>query len=108
MATIKSAVAFANNEVAFLAWELDVWTLEGCLGFHIVREILDDHGHVIETRPLAAYVAFEGQSNPDWLAQNTSVWPVQKFTWRDLTLRRRRDAASLRPDKQIVRYCIRA
>jgi phosphatidylserine/phosphatidylglycerophosphate/cardiolipin synthase-like enzyme len=108
MATIKRAVAFSNNEVAFLAWELDVWTLDGCLGFHIVRETLDEHGQVTEARPLASYVAFEGQRNPDWLAQNTTVWPVQKFTWRDLTLRRRRDRASLRPENQIVRYCIRA
>ena len=46
--------------------------------------------HTTDERPLASYVAFEGQDNPDWQPQNTSVWPVQKFTWRDLTLRRRR------------------
>ena len=108
MATIKSAVAFCNNEIAYLAWELDVAHLPDCLGFHIVRETVDAHDVVLESRPLAAYVAFKGQSNPDWLAQNTSVWPVQKFNWRDLTLRRRRDGSGMRPEHQRVRYVIRA
>jgi phosphatidylserine/phosphatidylglycerophosphate/cardiolipin synthase-like enzyme len=108
MAEIAQAFAFANNEVAFLAWGLDVRTLPGCLGFHVVREYLDDADNVVSERPLASYVAFKGQSNPEWLAQNTSVWPVQKFTWRDLTLRRRRDRAELRPENERVRYRIRA
>jgi len=107
MVQISRAFAFANNEVAFLAWDLSERTLDGCLGFHIVREYLDGE-RVVEARPLVSYVAFEGQSNPNWLAQNTSVWPVQKFNWRDLTLRRRRDRAELRPDNQTVRYRIRA
>jgi phosphatidylserine/phosphatidylglycerophosphate/cardiolipin synthase-like enzyme len=107
-ATITHAFAFANNEIAFLAWQLDVDPLPECLGFHIVREHLDENDKVIESRPLASYVAFKGQHNPKWLAQNTTVWPVQKFTWRDLTLRRRRDAASLRPENERVRYRIRA
>lgn len=107
MAKITRASAFANNEVGFLAWELDERPIADCLGFHIVREILDGD-QIVESKPLASYVAFKGQSNPDWLAQNTTVWPVQKFTWRDLTLRRRRDRAALRPESQIVRYGIRA
>ena len=107
MAKITKAVAIANNEVAFLAWTLDVIPLPGCLGFHIVREHLDDHDRVLEERPLASYVSFKGQSNPGMAPQNTTVWPVQKFTWRDLTLRRRRNAASQRPPNQRVRYRIR-
>ena len=54
-------------------------------------------GEGLRQEPRAGYVAFKGQSNPAWMAQNTSVWPVQKVTWRDLTLRRRRDEASVRP-----------
>jgi len=108
MATVKNAFAFCNNEVAFLAWDLDTRTLADCLGFNIVRETLDDDDRVVEAKPLASYVAFEGQSNPDWLNQNTTVWPVQKFNWRDLTLRRRRDGSGLRPEYQRVRYVIRA
>ncbi len=108
MAKIVRATAFANNEVAFIAWEIDQPSIPGCLGFHIVREYLDAEGNTTSERPLASYVAFEGQANPDWRPQNTSVWPVQKFTWRDLTLRRRRDAATLRPADERVRYRIRA
>jgi phosphatidylserine/phosphatidylglycerophosphate/cardiolipin synthase-like enzyme len=107
MAQIIKASAIVNNEVAFLAWRTDPDPLPGCLGFHIVREILDGSDQVVESRPLAAYVSFEGQSNRDWQSQNTSTWPVQKFNWRDLTLRRRRDQAQLRPENERLRYHIR-
>lgn len=108
MAEITRATALANNEVAYLAWATDPERIPGCLGFHIVREYLDAAGKVTDERPLASYVAFKGQRNPDWQAQNTTVWPVQKFTWRDLTLRKRRDRAERRPDNERVRYRIRA
>ncbi|RDJ00772.1 hypothetical protein B5K05_33415 [Rhizobium phaseoli] len=108
MAQISKAVAIANNEVAFLAWDIDATAIPSCLGFHIVREYLDVNDQVTEERPLASYVAFKGQRNPDWLAQNTTVWPVQKFNWRDLTLRKKRNEAKRRPDNERVRYRIRA
>src|SRR3954469_19680248 len=108
MVSITRATAFCNNEVAYLAWVTDPPTIPDCLGFHIVREHLADDGVTLrQERPLASYVAFKGQRNPDWLAQNTSVWPVQKFTWRDLTLRKRRSTAERRPESR-VRYRIRA
>jgi len=107
MPAINAAYAFANNEVAYLAWTVDD-DIPGCLGFHVVREYLDENDDIIEERPLAAYVAFKGQRNPDWLPQNTAVWPVQKFNWRDLTLRKKRDAAKRRPDNERVRYRIQA
>ena len=65
-------------------------------------------GRLIEAKPLAAYVAFKGQHNPEGLAQNTTVWPVQKFNWRDLTLRKKRSKLERREEKLRVRYCIRA
>lgn len=108
MAKIVRATAFANNEIAFLAWEVDQDSIPGCLGFHIVREYLDADDKVIDEKPLASYVAFKGQRNPDWLPQNTTVWPVQKFTWRDLTLRKRRDSATRRRADDRVRYRIQA
>ena len=108
MAVITRATAYANNEVAYLAWMIDQDSIPSCLGFHIVREYLDAGDTVTEERPLASYVPFKGQRNPDWLAQNTTVWPVQKFSWRDLTLRKRRDQATRRPDNARVRYRIRA
>lgn len=107
-AQISKATAIANNEVAFIAWDTEPERIPGCLGFNIVREYLKVDGTVTERRPLAAYVAFKGQSNPSWESQNTTIWPVQKFNWRDLTLRRRRDSDGVRPENERVRYCIRA
>lgn len=108
MAAITNVRAFANNEIAFLAWSIDGGSIPGCLGFHILRQYLDAADKVVEERPLASYVAFKGQRNPDWQPQNTTVWPVQKFTWRDLTLRKKRDKAQRRPDQARVRYSVRA
>jgi phosphatidylserine/phosphatidylglycerophosphate/cardiolipin synthase-like enzyme len=108
MTKITRATAFSNNEVAYIAWEIDGPAIPDCLGFNIVREFLNAAGDVIEAKPLAAYVAFKGQHNPDGLAQNTTVWPVQKFNWRDLTLRKRRSRLERREQKLRVRYCIRA
>jgi hypothetical protein len=36
MGNIKSARAYANNEVAFIAWQMEKF-VEGCLGFEITR-----------------------------------------------------------------------
>jgi hypothetical protein len=102
MGRIISAHAFANNEVAYLAWWLDA-PIAGCLGFDITR-IYASTG---EEQPLATWVPFKGQSNPNWTAQTTRVWPVQKLTWRDLTLRKRRDRLARRSGEDTVQYRIR-
>ncbi|TCM51132.1 phosphatidylserine/phosphatidylglycerophosphate/cardiolipin synthase-like enzyme [Rhizobium sp. PP-F2F-G48] len=113
MGKIASAHAYANNEVAYLAWDID-GKIEGCLGFEVVRIYLEPDGSVSlrddgeEDRvPCAAWVGFKGQRNPHWLPQTTSIWPVQKLSWRDLTLRKRRNRAQLRPSEISVRYEIR-
>ena len=113
MGKIVSARAYANNEVAYLAWDID-GKIEGCLGFEVVRVYLQADGGIAlrddgeEDRvTCAAWVAFKGQRNPHWLPQTTSVWPVQKLSWRDLTLRKRRNKAALRPSEVFVRYEIR-
>ena len=102
MSRIASAPAYANNEVAFIAWTLSS-PIDKCLGFEITRIYLD---HLEET-VLPAWVAFKGQSNATWAPQTTSVGPVQMFTWRDLTARRRRNATELRPAGAEVKYRIR-
>ena len=103
MARIIIARAFANNEVALLAWSIDEM-IPGCLGFDITR-IYPDTG---EEQPLAAWVPFIGQTNAGTLPQSTRVWPIQKMSWRDLTLRKRRDRLARRPDEVTVRYRVRA
>ena len=102
ISNIKSANAYANNSVAFIAW-IPKGNIKDCLGFEITR-IYEDGTE----RVLAAWVPFEGQGNKDWKPQDTSVWPVQKFWWRDLTVRQRRDAPLLRPADVTVSYRIRA
>lgn len=102
MGKIVSARAYANNEVAFLAWTLDA-PIPGCLGFELTRIYLVTG----EERVLPAWVAFKGQANPKWEPQTTSVWPVQKLAWRDLTARKRRNAVELRAADARVKYRIR-
>src|SRR5258705_2058615 len=87
MGQIVSARAWCNNDVGFLAWKID-----GCLGFMITRIHLDTG----ERRLLPTWVAFNTQSNPDWEEQDTSVWPIQKFSGRDLTIRRSRNTLQIR------------
>jgi hypothetical protein len=110
---ITSTKAWANNEVAYVAWDIDE-KIEGCLGFDVTRIYLNPDGSVAlkadgsEDRVrCATWVAFKGQKNPLWLPQDTSVWPVQKMSWRDLTLRKKRDGMKRRPDEVLVRYEIR-
>ena len=113
MGQITSARAWANNEVAYVAWDIDD-TIVGCLGFEVTRVYLNADGTVAR-RPdgteyrvsCASWVAFKGQRNPLWLPQDTGVWPVQKMAWRDLTLRKKRDGMTRRPDEERVRYEIR-
>jgi phosphatidylserine/phosphatidylglycerophosphate/cardiolipin synthase-like enzyme len=113
MAKITSARAYANNEVAYIAWDIDD-KLDGCLGFDVTRIYLNADGSVAR-RPdgkedrvrCAAWVAFKGQRNRRWIPQDTGVWPIQKLSWRDLTLRKKRDGMKRRPDEVLVRYEIR-
>jgi hypothetical protein len=113
MGQIISARAWANNEVAYVAWDTDE-KIDDCLGFDVTRVYLNDDGSLAH-RPdgaedrvkCATWVAFKGQSNPNWLPQDTGVWPVQKMSWRDLTLRKKRDGMERRPDEVRVRYEIR-
>ncbi len=103
MAKLVLAQACCNNEVAYLAWQTD-GKVDGCLGFMITRIHLDAAGREVERRILPTWVAFETQSNPDWEEQDTSVWPIQKFSWRDLTLRKSRNTRATRPPDFKAKY----
>jgi phosphatidylserine/phosphatidylglycerophosphate/cardiolipin synthase-like enzyme len=106
MAKIVSARAWANNEVAYIAWDVDA-KIPGCLGFEVTRVYLDGNDAEVERTRCAAWVSFKGQRNPHWLPQDTGIWPVQKMSWRDVTLRKRRSGMTRRPDEVRVRYEIR-
>ena len=110
---ITAATAFCNNEVGYVAWLISA-RIPGCLGFEVTRVYLNPDGSVVvlpngsEDRvKTVAFVAFTGQTNKEWNPQDTGVWPVQKLSWRDLTLRKRRNSARRRPSEVNVRYEIR-
>lgn len=79
-----SAVALSNNDVVFLAWQVDT-KIPDCLGFAIYRKDASEMSKGEQGVPLPAWVGFQGDSNPKWKPKTTETWPVQKFTWRDLT-----------------------
>ena len=54
MAKITSAKAWANNEVAYIAWTTD-GKIPGCLGFEVVRIYQDEHGNDGERVTCAAW-----------------------------------------------------
>ena len=102
MGKIIKANAWCNGEVAYLAWEADA-PIDDCLGFMITRvhETGPDKG---QRRILPTWIAFTDQSNPDWQDQDSSVWPIQQYQWRDLTLRKSRDTTAVRPIDFRVHY----
>jgi phosphatidylserine/phosphatidylglycerophosphate/cardiolipin synthase-like enzyme len=102
MKLVTRAGAWSNGEVGYLAWDMAA-ELTDCLGFMITRvhETGTDAG---QRRILPTWLAFTDQSNPNWNQQDTSVWPVQRFEWRDLTLRKSRDTTDVRPIDFRVHY----
>ena len=77
---MNKAIALANNDVVFLSWIYET-RIPDCLGFTIRRTNLQNR----TITALPAWVGFKGQSISNWNARTTDEWPVQKFTWRDLT-----------------------
>jgi hypothetical protein len=102
MDLIKRAGAWCNGEVAYIAWNVDK-EIEDCIGFMVTRvhETGEDAG---QRRILPTWIAFTDQNNPNWNEQDSSVWPIQNFHWRDLTLRKSRDTTFVRPIDFKVHY----
>ncbi|HUO40150.1 MAG TPA: phospholipase D-like domain-containing protein [Mycobacterium sp.] len=102
MRHVTQAGAWCNGEVAYLAWDM-AQPLPDCLGFMVTRvhETGEEAG---ARRVLPTWLAFSDQSNPQWIEQDSSVWPIQGFQWRDLTLRRSRNTTTVRPIDFAVHY----
>jgi phosphatidylserine/phosphatidylglycerophosphate/cardiolipin synthase-like enzyme len=83
MSTPGVGIAFSNNDVGLVAWYYDS-KIKDCLGFAVYRNDVQTK----ERMALPAWVGFKGESNKEWKAKTTEVWPVQKFIWRDLTAQR--------------------
>jgi phosphatidylserine/phosphatidylglycerophosphate/cardiolipin synthase-like enzyme len=103
MKLIKRAGAWCNGEVAYIAWDAAEKEIKGCVGFMVTRvhETGADKG---KRRILPTWIAFTDQNNPNWNAQDSSVWPIQNYHWRDLTLRKSRDKTKVRPIDFKVHY----
>lgn len=103
------AKAYCNNEVGYIAWSVDQ-PITGAYGFQVTRIFQDDgpDHKKGDRRILPAWVPFKGQRNPNWIEQDTSVWPVQGLFWRDLTLRKSRDSLRVRASGFTVKYEVRA
>jgi hypothetical protein len=76
---MRNAVAFANNDVATIAWSYGAKP-EGCMGFAIYR--IDSKG--TETA-LPSHAVFPGDTIKK--GQKTTEFPVQKFYWKDVYAR---------------------
>lgn len=71
------ALAFANNDIAVIAWTLDK-KLDDCLGFAVYR--IDVHAN--KETPLPAMARFGDTASE--AQETTEQAPVQKFWWKDL------------------------
>src|ERR1700722_11891159 len=76
---MRNAVAFANNDVATIAWSYGVKP-EGCMGFALYR--IDSKG--VETA-LPSHAVFPGGTIEP--GQTTADFPIQKFYWKDVYAR---------------------
>jgi len=72
---MKNAIAFANNDIAIIAWSFGARP-DGCMGFAIYR--IDDKN--TET-PLPSHAVFPDETIKP--GQTTEDYPVQKFYWKD-------------------------
>jgi phosphatidylserine/phosphatidylglycerophosphate/cardiolipin synthase-like enzyme len=76
---MRNAVAFANNDVATIAWSYGAKP-EGCMGFAVYR--IDSDG---KETPLPSHAVFPGETIAD--GQTTEEFPIQKFYWKDVYAR---------------------
>jgi phosphatidylserine/phosphatidylglycerophosphate/cardiolipin synthase-like enzyme len=102
MKLVTKAGAWCNGEVAYIAWDVKE-KIPDCLGFMITR-VHESGGDKGQRRILPTWVAFRDQNNPNWNEQDSSVWPIQRFEWRDLTLRKSRNTTAVRPIDFAVHY----
>lgn len=79
---MQIAKAFANNDVVLLVWSYDS-AIPGCLGFCIKRK--DTESGKIDI--LESMVGFKKSSITKHQFKSTTVWPIQKFNWRDFSAR---------------------
>ena len=84
-----TAVAISNNDMVYLHWNVS-GKIPDCLGFKIIRHDAASHDQQV----LPAMVGFassdtsEGKKAAGQRFRDTGVWPVQKYSWKDLFAKR--------------------
>lgn len=78
---MKQAIVLNNDNVVQIGWAYDK-PIPGCLGFAIYRTNTVTNERVA----LPAWVGFKEETQP-WQVRTTAEWPVQKFNWRDTTVK---------------------
>jgi phosphatidylserine/phosphatidylglycerophosphate/cardiolipin synthase-like enzyme len=79
-----NATAISNNDMVYLHWHFEC-KIADCLGYTVIRHE-DDKGPGV---PLPAMVGFpEDKLEGGARFKDTSVWPIQKFSWKDLFAKR--------------------
>ena len=86
---MRNAVAFANNDVATIAWSYGAKP-KGCMGFALYR--IDAKG--VET-VLPSHAVFPGGTIK--AGQTTEQFPIQKFYWKDVYARQVGDETETTP-----------
>jgi phosphatidylserine/phosphatidylglycerophosphate/cardiolipin synthase-like enzyme len=76
---MRNAVAFANNDVATIAWSYGKRP-DGCMGFAIYRVDAKN-----KETALPSHAVFKGDTIQK--GQTTDEYPVQKFYWKDVYAR---------------------
>jgi len=76
---MRNAVAFANNDVATIAWSYGAKPV-GCMGFALYR--IDSMG---KETALPSHAVFPGETIA--AGQTTAQFPIQKFYWKDVYAR---------------------
>src|ERR1700722_2974319 len=76
---MRNAVAFANNDVATIAWSYGAKP-DGCMGFALYR--IDSKG---QEAALPSHAVFPGETITP--GQTTEQFPIQKFYWKDVYAR---------------------
>ncbi|MBK7359183.1 MAG: hypothetical protein IPI45_06245 [Saprospiraceae bacterium] len=77
---MNQAKAFANNDVVLLVWDYEN-PIDDCLGFCIKRKNINTNKEVT----LESMVGFKKESVETRQFKPTTIWPIQKFNWRDFT-----------------------
>jgi phosphatidylserine/phosphatidylglycerophosphate/cardiolipin synthase-like enzyme len=79
-----NAVAISNNDMVYLHWHVD-GKVPNCLGFNVIRHDAKSG----RQQPLPAMVGFPTGARKSKKAagerfMDTSVWPIQKYSWKDV------------------------